>query len=134
MADSKSGSAIGAGNVERLRSYLEALKAEGRKLPERAGKVNHSAIALACEFDRQVLHKNPAAKELLNAAIDGLGVAEASEDTKPVARSDRRDQRILTLEQQNASLRAENAGLREKLRQLEQVEEIMVTSGRRVSR
>jgi hypothetical protein len=102
MADSKSGSAIGAGNVERLRSYLEALKAEGRKLPERAGKVNHSAIALACEFDRQVLHKNPAAKELLNAAIDGLGVAEASEDTKPVARSDRRDQRILTLEQQNA--------------------------------
>lgn len=134
MSVPKSGSEIGAENVERLQRYLESLRQEGRKLPERGGKANFSAIALACGFDRQVLYKNPAAKRLLDDALQQLGLAEAAGDEKPIAKSDRRDQRILTLEQQNASLRAENAGLREKLRQLEQVEDIMVETGRRVSR
>ena len=53
---SKSGSAIGAENVDRLEQYLAALAREGRKLPERAGRPNLSAIALACGFDRQVLY------------------------------------------------------------------------------
>lgn len=133
MAESRSGSAIGAANVAELKRYLEALKAEGRKLPERAGRVNASAVALACGFDRQVLYKNPAAKRLLHAAVMAIGLADATADDEPVTRTDRRDQRILTLEQQNAALRAENAGLRERLRRLEQVEDIMVASGRRVS-
>lgn len=134
MAESKSGSAIGADNVERLKNYLEALEREGRPLPMRGGEPNRSAIALACEFDRQVLYKNPAASALLSAAIEKQAPVEATEDEpKPEVKSDRRDRRILSLEQQNAALRAENAGLREKLRRLEQVEDIMVTSGRRVS-
>lgn len=134
MSDPKSGSEIGAENVERLQRYLADLENEGRKLPERGGRVNISAIALACGFDRQVLYKNPAAKQLLDGAVQRLGLVETDGDEKPVIRSDRRDQRILTLEQQNASLRAENAGLREKLRRLEHVEEIMIDTGRRVSR
>jgi hypothetical protein len=100
----------------------------------RGGEVNRSAIALACGFDRQVLYKNPAAKALLDAAVETLDTAGAKDDEqKPEPKSDRRDRRILSLEQQNAALRAENAGLREKLRRLEQVEDIMVTTGRRVS-
>ncbi len=134
MSAPKSGSDIGAENVKRLRSYLERLQQEGGRLPERAGTANLSAIALSCGFDRQVLYKNPAAKRLLDAAIGHLELAEAAGEEKPVLKSDRRDQRILTLEQQNASLRAENIGLREKLRRLEQVEEIMIDTGRRVSR
>jgi signal recognition particle subunit SEC65 len=134
MTAQKSGSEIGAENVGRLKNYLDSLRQEGRKLPERGGKANISAIALACGFDRQVFYQNPAAKRLLDDAIEHLGLAEVVSDEKPIPRSDRRDQRILTLEQQNASLRAENAGLREKLRHLEQVEEIMIESGRRISR
>lgn len=134
MADSRSGSAIGAENVESLKNYLEALKREGRPLPMRRGEPNRSAIALACEFDRQVLYKNPAAKALLDAAVQKLPpVATDEEEAKPELKSDRRDRRILSLEQQNAALRAENSGLREKLRRLEQVEDIMITTGRRVS-
>jgi hypothetical protein len=133
VADSKSGNAIGAENVARLKAYLEAVEGDSRGLPVRGGEANRSAIALACGFDRQVLYKNPLAKALLEAAVEKLGLAEV-EDDAPVAKTDRRDQRILTLEQQNASLRAENAGLREKLRRLEQVEDIMVATGRRVSR
>lgn len=133
MAESKSGGALGAENVERLKKYLEALELEGRPLPMRGGEVNRSAIALACEFDRQVLYKNPAARMLLSAAVEKLPAAAADDELKPEVKSDRRDRRILSLEQQNATLRAENAGLREKLRRLEQIEDIMVTTGRRVS-
>ncbi|MEY9397447.1 hypothetical protein ACVME8_006526 [Bradyrhizobium diazoefficiens] len=134
MADAKSGSVLGAENAETLKNYLEALEREGRPLPMRAGEPNRSAIALACGFDRQVLYKNPAAKALLEAANAKLpAVAAGEEEAKPEAKSDRRDRRIMTLEQQNAAQRAEIAGLREKLRRLEQVEDIMVSTGRRVS-
>lgn len=103
MADAKSGSVLGAEN--------------------------------ACKFNRQVLYTNPAAVKLIETAIEKLPAAAAGgdEDPKPETKSDRRDRRILSLEQQNAALRAENAGLREKLRRLEQVEDIMVATGRRVS-
>jgi hypothetical protein len=133
VADSKSGAVLGAENVETLRKYLAALETEGRPLPMRAGEPNRSAIALACSFDRQVLYKNAAAAALLKEAMDGLPAADAAEDPKPVPRSDRRDRRIMSLEQENAALRAENSGLRHELRRLRQVEDIMVTSGRRVS-
>ena len=51
----------------------------------------------------------------------------------PNPRADRRDRRIMQLEQQNASLRAEKQALRERLRRLEAVEEIMVHAGRRAA-
>ncbi|MBR0910167.1 hypothetical protein [Bradyrhizobium japonicum] len=134
MTESKSGSVLGAENAETLKNYLEALEREGRPLPMRAGEPNRSAIALACGFDRQVLYKNPTAKALLESASAKLPAVAADEkEGKPEAKSDRRDRRIMTLEQQNAAQRAEIAGLREKLRRMEQVEDIMVSTGRRVS-
>ncbi len=134
----KSGVRIGAENVAALKAYLDRLAAAGERFPTRGGRPNLSAVAVACGFDRQVLYKNPAAKALVDAAVAGLGLAASEpegvgEDEKPEPRTDRRDRRIMQLEQQNASLRAENQSLRERLRRLEQVEEVMVLTGRRVA-
>jgi len=139
VSTTKSGCQVGAEYVERLKSYLADVATEGRPLPARGGKPNASAIALACGFDRQVLYKNPAAKELFDKAARELGVERAADhekfdSEKPVARSDPRDQRILKLEQENASLRAERADLRARLRRLEHIEELMVETGRRAAR
>ena len=139
VSTTKSGFQVGAEYVERLKRYFADVASEGRPLPARGGKPNASAIALACGFDRQVLYKNPAAKELFDKAVRELDVERAADhgkldDEKPVARSDPRDQRILKLEQENASLRAERADLRARLRRLEHIEELMVETGRRVAR
>ncbi|MBM6581666.1 hypothetical protein ILT44_15825 [Microvirga sp. BT689] len=139
MTDPKplSGAEAGAENLERLRRYLAALQAEGKPLPERNGRVNVSAVALACGFDRQVLYKNPAAKAELDAAVGRMGLetgAAADGSDKPAAATpDRRDRRIHQLEQENAALRAEVAGLREQIRRMRHVEEHMTESGRRVA-
>jgi hypothetical protein len=133
----KSGAMTGAENVARLKAYLDRLAAAGEPFPARGGRPNLSAVAVACGFDRQVLYKNPAAKALVDAAVAGLGrtveIDPAQPDEKPEPRSDRKDRRIMQLEQQNASLMAENQSLRERLRKLEQIEEVMVQTGRRVA-
>lgn len=133
----KSGPALGAENVEKLRAYLDDLRERGVPLPMRGGEVNRSAIALACGFNRQVLYVNEGAKALLDEAVVGAGLGEdleqaGGDDDKPVTRSDKRDRRIHQLEQANAALRAENHGLRERLRRLEHVEAVMM-AGRRVA-
>lgn len=133
----KSGPLAGVENVEKLRAYLDDLRERGVPLPMRGGEVNRSAIALACGFNRQVLYVNEGAKALLDEAVAGAGLMVGLEraeddDDKPVARSDKRDRRIHQLEQANAALRAENYGLRERLRRLEHVEAVMM-AGRRVA-
>ena len=136
-AAGQSGAAAGAENSRRLQEYLDALAAERRPLPIRNGRVNVSAVALACGFDRQVLYKNPAAKEALDLAVEAMGLAPENPeepDVKPEVRTpDRRERRIHKLEQENAALRAEVAGLRERLRRVEHVETHMVETGRWVS-
>lgn len=136
MADEAVGGiTAGAENVARLRCYLEALAAHGEPLPQRNRRVNVSAIALACGFDRQVLYKNPGAKALLARAVADLGIAgdDKGSGLEP-APPDRRDRRIHRLEQENAALRGEVAGLRHKLRRLERVEEHMTETGKYVTR
>lgn len=139
MSESISGAAAGAENVRRLRAYLDDLEAGGLALPVRQGRVNVSAVALACGFDRQVLYKNPSAKEMLSEAEARLGLdrgdgEDAAEDEKPAVRTpDQRDRRIHKLEQENAALRAEATGLRERLRRLRHVEEHMTETGRWVA-
>lgn len=136
MGSALSGAAAGAENVRRLRSYLDDLAEKGLPLPERQGRVNISAVAIACGFDRQVLYKNPAAKEMLAQAEAKLGLDhgdgdDQDEEDKPAVRTpDPRDRRIHKLEQENAALRAEAAGLRERLRRLRHVEEHMTETGR----
>jgi hypothetical protein len=130
----KSGTQLGSDNVERLKTYLSELNGEGRGLPARGGKVNVTAIALACGFDRQVLYKNPAAKQALEEAAARLGL-EASEAERATSNeTDHRDRRILQLEQANAVLKAEVEALRERLKRFSHIEEHMVETGRRVPR
>lgn len=131
----KSGPEIGAENVARLQTYLDGLAATGEALPMRAGKPNMSAIALACGFDRQVLYKNPAAVALIEGEVAKLPAAGSESasgpDEKP--KSDRRDNRIMQLEQQLAAARAETAGLRERLRRLQHIENHVAETGRRIA-
>lgn len=126
-----SGREIGERNVATLRAYLDRLQAAGELLPERSGKPNLSAIAIACGFDRQTLYKNPTAKALLDEAVRRLGTAppadDASDELDAKPKGDRRDRRILQLEQHNAALRAEVRGLREQLARYRHVEEAMIT-------
>lgn len=132
-----SGREIGERHVEALRAFLERLEAADEPLPVRNGRINLSAIAIACGFDRQTLYKNPAAKALLEAASarNRQAVPAAAEVNEPEAtpKADRRDQRILQLEQHNATLRAEVRGLREQLARYRHVEEAMM-AGRGVRR
>lgn len=131
----KSGTEIGAENVERLKAYLDGLAGAGEPLPMRAGRPNMSAIALACGFDRQVLYKNPAAVALIDAVVARTppSVVDVADDPDEKPKTDRRDNRIMQLEQQLAAARAENAGLRDRLRRLQHVEDHVVETGRRVA-
>jgi hypothetical protein len=133
MSERLSGAALGAENAARVRAYLGNLEAAGRGLPERDGKPNMSAIALAAGVDRQVLYKNPAAKAAIEEAAARLGLG-AFEPRPEQSVRDLRDQRILKLEQENAALKAENSDLRRRLRQLEHVESHIAETGRRVAR
>ena len=128
----QSGADIGAANVQRLKSYLDQLAASGGKLPSRQGKVNASAVALACGFDRVVLYQNPAAREMLRQAATTLGL-DAQVSSRRAVSVDPRDQAILKLQQENANLKAEVFELRRRLRRLEIIEEVMIETGRRLS-
>jgi hypothetical protein len=128
----KSGAEIGAANVQRLKSYLDRLANSGSKLPSQNGKVNASAVALACGFDRAVLYQNPGARQMLRQAAARLGL-DAQVASRKAVSVDPRDQRILKLEQENANLKAEVFELRRNLRRLQHVEEVMIETGRRVS-
>lgn len=124
----KSGKQAGEENVEKLRDYLNAIDA----VPERSGKANISAIAEACGFQRQVLYKNPAAKDLLERAITakglkGISKEEGEKDQERVLL----DSKINRLEQNNAALNAEVYELRRKLEQYAHIEE-MLERGKRV--
>jgi hypothetical protein len=124
---------LGTENVVRLESYLNALAEHGRRLPAKGDKVNVSAVALACGFDRAVLYQNPSAREILQKAAVNIGL-DGQAATREAVAVDRRDQRILKLEQENANLKAEIFDLRRMLRRLEHIEEIMVKTGKRVGR
>jgi hypothetical protein len=107
------------------------LKAVGEGLPARAGKLNVTAIALACGFNREVLYQNPRCKGLLNEALKHLGLGR--ETNVPAANDDQRvrlERRINKLEQENAALYAEVLELRRKLKLFEHIEQHMVETGR----
>ena len=128
----RSGATIGVENVRRLSAYIDQLASAGRCLPARFGKVNASAVALACGFDRAVFYQNPAAREMLRQAAARLGL-DAQVSSRRAVSVDPRDQAILKLQQENANLKAEVFELRRRLRRLEHVEEVMIETGRRVS-
>jgi hypothetical protein len=133
MTNAASGREIGERHLETLRSYLERLQSAGEPLPIRNGRTNLSAIAIACGFDRQTLYKNPAAKALLEAAQERNEPVEVppvpNDEPDETPKVDRRDRRVLQLEQHNAALRAEVRSLREQIARYRHVENMMI-SGR----
>ncbi|MBK3732292.1 hypothetical protein GAY29_04095 [Azospirillum brasilense] len=130
-----SGADIGRKNQRALLAYLRGIREACARLPARNGKVNVTAVALACGFDRGVLYQNPRCKRLLQIAVKWYGLegvgdrADAAPDTH-----DPRDDRIRKLEQQNAALLAENHSLRRKLARLQHIDNEMSETGRRVWR
>jgi predicted RNase H-like nuclease (RuvC/YqgF family) len=152
----KSGQQIGAEHAERFRCYLDDLRAKKQRLPTRHGKLNNSAIARACRFQRLTLYKNTKVREMLEEAIkdEEIGLLDGGSPPSPEAGAgvsvpkgraahlerqvNKYERRIGELEEIRAAqaaeieeLKRERKGLREKLRQYEVMEEIMATSGRR---
>jgi hypothetical protein len=126
-----SGAEMGKRNVQVLREYLERV---GDDVPTRGGKLFIAAISLACGLDRQVLHKNPACRDLLAQAAERIrarppAVLGGAEPEREVARL---EAKVLRLEQRNAALKAENDELRQRLVRYRHIEEHTIETGRRV--
>lgn len=129
MANLNTFQQISEANYRRLEQYIERLRESGLKLPGRAGKVNKTAIATACGFNRETFAQNKRFLTLLENAVEELGVDIAATGTPEAPNRDTRDKsRILVLEQQLASLRGENWELRRRLARYEHA----VATGRRV--
>lgn len=128
MNEPRSGGAIGAEHVVRLRLYLSDVEA----LPARGGKLNVTAVALACGFDRGVLYTNGECKRLLQEAIVAKGLEGLTERaiTPTDDRCRRLEQQVSQLEQRIAAISAENEALRTKLKRLGHVESHMIATGR----
>jgi len=136
-----SGRERGEKNLAMVRSYLSGLKAAGQVLPFEDGRPNITAIAQACGVLRNVFYTNAGVKRLIAEFINGDGASE--EQPAQLARIQRqleiRDRRILQLEQQLASARAEAEELRshlaatqQKLGRYKLIEEEILKAGRRV--
>jgi hypothetical protein len=127
----KSGKQLGEEHTQRLRAYLD--RVDG--LPSRGGKLNISAVALACQFDRAVLYNNPACKQMLADAVAAKGLlgilsqGTADDVDDSTARFERR---IHRLEQLNAALKAEVYELRRQLARSPVIEDHVVETGRRI--
>lgn len=138
----RSGHDLGREHLARLEDYI----ASGDALPTRAGKVNVTAIARACGFDRQVLYKNPPARALLDrtAAAQGCKGIEAERDGAaatdgadealvPVSRLREAERRAGALEKRVSELAARNAALVAQLRRMDVVAENLIARGRRAA-
>jgi hypothetical protein len=119
MSTQQNGRQIGDSHVSRLSEYLASVEREGRLLPRRSdGTLNLSEIARECEFDRQVLYKNPRCQ----AMIEQIGAT--NRDVPPVSitgtKPDPRDQRIRELERKNSDLQERVIELEKSLKQADQ--------------
>ncbi len=128
MTASKSGPEIAADHVRALQRYLETVES----LPARGGKLNVSAVAAACGFDRGVLYTNPECNRLLKSVLEAKSLGGLSERDDEQSDDRRRilEHRVNQLEQRNAALMAENEDLRAKLRKFEHIENHVVATGR----
>jgi hypothetical protein len=136
-----SGRERGEENVAKVRSYLAGLKVVGQSLPIEDGRPNITAIAEASGVLRNVFYTNAGVKRLLAEFIGGSG--GRTESSASLAHAEHqlevKDRRILQLEQQLASVKAESEDLRKQLATAEQrlvryklIEEEVLKAGRRV--
>lgn len=139
--DQFSGRERGEENLAKVRCYLAGLKAAHQSLPVENGCPNITAIAQASGVLRNVFYTNAGVKRLLAEFTSGLD--EGKKPPTGLARVERqmdiKERRILQLEQQLASVKAETAELRKRLAAAEQklaryaiVEEEIIKAGKRV--
>jgi len=128
----KNGKQLGIENLNRLKDYLSGLEAKGEKVPMSGERPNVSAIALGCGFDRQVLYKNPACRNLMEDAVRKIGGASIA-TVKNVKSHDPKAQRIRELEKRLADLQekleASEAAVRE-LRPYKRLYDAAIETGR----
>lgn len=127
MSDNKSGQQIGQEYVDKLTKYLDGIA----ELPARNGKVNMTAIAEVSGVPRQSLYKNDDCRILLDAAIKSKGLVGIEVRSEGDGEKVRQERRIMSLEQSNAALVAENYELRRQLKKFRHIEEMM-EQGKRV--
>jgi hypothetical protein len=136
-----SGPERGEQNVAKVRAYLASLKTAGEFLPQEDGRPNISAIAEAAGVLRNVFYTNGRVKRLLTEFMGRPGShgGEASELSRAQRQLEIKDRRVLQLEQQLASVKAEAEELRKRLAAAEQklvryklIEEEVLKTGRRV--
>lgn len=136
-----SGRERGEENLAKVRRYLAGLRAIGQSLPLQDGHPNITAIAEASGVLRNVFYTNAGVKRLLAEFIGGPD--EGNKPPTGLARAERqldiKERRILQLEQQLASVKAETAELRKRLAAAEQnlaryavIEEEIIKAGKRV--
>jgi hypothetical protein len=139
--DQLSGRERGEENLAKVRRYLAGLRAIGQSLPLQDGHPNITAIAEASGVLRNVFYTNAGVKRLLAEFIGGPD--EGKKPPTGLARAERqldiKERRILQLEQQLASVKAETAELRKRLAAAEQklarysvIEEEIIKAGKRV--
>lgn len=133
-------------SLEMAREYEAKLAdylAGAPTLPLRAGKVNATAVATACGFDRQILYKNKACRTMLAAAAHDQGVpfitaphrdeedgCEA-EPMVPASKLREEQRRVGVLEKRLSEMTARNAALTARLRQHSLIEDHLIAAGRR---
>lgn len=115
-------------NYRRLEEYIARLREADLKLPSRGGRVNKTAVATACGFNRETFNQNKRFENLINAAVEELGLDGPAKTPEANPRDSRDKSRILVLEQQLAALRSENWELRRRLARYEHA----TATGRRV--
>jgi hypothetical protein len=93
---------ISGENYRRLEEYIERLRDAGLKLPSRAGKVNKTAVATACGFNRETFTQNKRFEKVLDEAVAELGLDIPAKAPDAVPKDSRDKSRILRLEQQLA--------------------------------
>ena len=147
MSESLSGRDIGARNLQRFRDWIVEREAAGDWSDYiRNDKLNRSEIATECGFALSALRQNPAIKEALKTleasltmrGILGVGGAASAPDDATSLAADRRimvakgkaEQRVKSLEEQNAALRAEVHELRERLSHFKHLDEHLCRTGR----
>jgi len=157
MGSGRNGQQIARDNTERFRAWVEERdRANDWTDYTRGDKLSRSDIAQECGFAVSVLRQNPAVKAELETlerrlrTLTVLGTAQAENGTQAglesaeEVRSDRAanrriqvakasaEQRVKTLEEQNASLRAEVVQLREQLKKYKIIEDHLAATGRLV--
>lgn len=152
MTKKMSGRELGATNLHRFQIWIEERKtANDWQGYIRQGKLNRSEIAKDCAFALAVVRQNPAIKsalETLEASLAATGVLQSeriapsfSADAGKIATSQTSEkrnmaaeagdeQRLKTLEEQNAALRAEVRDLQEKLKTYRHLDEHLCSTGK----